>query len=146
MFSFLALILFALLGRSVHAGPLTSIAHDTSLSLPVSELNVADVHVVTTSTRGGLSPDATASVDPGSQIAICGQVNCQECSILNLGDSPVDECTSVGQFVSTAFIDPTPPTFNLSIATQFCGQEVLIPERNVCFNVNGAFFAFVIHA
>ncbi|KAJ3009136.1 hypothetical protein NUW54_g2895 [Trametes sanguinea] len=51
MFSFLALILFALLGRSVHAGPLTSIAHDTSLSLPVSELNVADVHVVTASSE-----------------------------------------------------------------------------------------------
>ncbi|KAL7280004.1 hypothetical protein ACG7TL_006417 [Trametes sanguinea] len=151
MFTSIAFISLALLGRIVHAGPLghDSVARDVSLSLPVSELNIADARVDGAPTRGGLGTDTIqrVSLDPGSQIAICLEVNCQSCAVFNLISFPLDECTLVGQYLSTAFIDPTPPTFNLTVGTDFCAQEILIPERNVCFNVGGGpFSSFVIDA
>ncbi|KAJ2990164.1 hypothetical protein NUW54_g8554 [Trametes sanguinea] len=137
MFRLLALLSLILFIPTAHAGLLAFENNDITLSFPVSELNIADAHVASDPMRAGLSVDTAASVDPGLQIVLCAEVSSESCVVLNWSTYPRTNVPSQGNSCLLLLSISLPHMFRLSVGTDFCAQVILIPERNIRFNING---------
>ncbi|KAH9891598.1 hypothetical protein C8Q73DRAFT_79461 [Cubamyces lactineus] len=76
-------------------------------------------------------------------LAICGDLNCQTCAELPVENILfLDECTAVGNYFSTALINPgnTSLPFTISVGVDFCEEILPFPAQNTCFNVIGGNF------
>ncbi|KAI0335949.1 hypothetical protein GY45DRAFT_717036 [Cubamyces sp. BRFM 1775] len=93
----------------------------------------------TSSSRPKVTPRQASS----TLVAICGDSDCQTCAELPVENILfLDECTGVGEYFSTALINPDNSSlpFTISVGVDFCEETIPFPAQNTCFNVIGGNF------
>ncbi|KAI0661931.1 hypothetical protein C8Q70DRAFT_613343 [Cubamyces menziesii] len=128
---------------SIPQSPSTGIA----ATFPVAELRLDTAARARIPPSAGISTSTSRSKAPrqasSTLVAICGDLNCQTCSELPVENILfLDECTGVGEYFSTALINPgnTSLPFTISVGVDFCEENIPFPAQNTCFNVIGGNF------